>query len=143
MNKIIFMETDDWKGKILLSENGYFEGVLFNEDSDITTDLISGIYSVNTGEIHFDTVKSKHNYVLCDKDLIDGYYKTISTTNDSGIFEGTCTDQFGRITRVALSMYLHEIEDAEISSEIDDLRLLINRTKQETFSKTPKLRIIK
>ena len=143
MDKIICMETDDWKGKMLLSDNGYFEGVVFNEDSAITIDLINGIYTVNTGSIHFSTVKSNHIYVLRDEDFMEGYYQNISNTNDSRIFEGTCTDQFGRINRVALSMYKHIIEDMEFSSEIDDLRLLINRTKQEIYNKGPVLRIIK
>ena len=143
MDKMICMETDDWKGKMLLSDNGYFEGVVFNEDSAITTDLINGIYTVNTGSIHFRTVKSNHTYVLRDEDFMEGYYQNISNTNDSRIFEGTCTDQFGRINRVALSMYQRIIEDMEFSSEIDDLRLLINRTKQEIYNKGPVLRIIK
>ncbi len=143
MDKIICMETDDWKGKMLLSDNGYFEGVVFNEDSAITTDLINGIYTVNTGSISFSTVKSNYTYVLRDEDFMEGYYQNISNTNDSRIFEGTCTDQFGRINRVALSMYQYIIEDMEFSSEIDDLRLLINRTKQEIYNKGPVLRIIK
>lgn len=138
MDKLVFMETDSWKGKVLLKEDGFFEGIVFNEDSEVTTDLINGSYSANNGTIRFRTTKSKHTY-----ELRDGDFCNYHNLDSSGLFEGTCTDLFGRINYVTLSVDLYNIENEEISSEIDDLKLFINRTKAEIYSKIPVLRRIK
>lgn len=138
MDKLVFMETDNWKGKVLLKEDGFFEGIAFNEDSEIPTDLINGSYTANTGTIYFRTAKSKHIY-----ELRDGDFCNYHSPNSSGLFEGTCTDLFGRINYVSLSVDLYNIENEEISSEVDDLKLFINRTKAEMYSKIPVLRRIK
>nr|MBP3259165.1 hypothetical protein [Bacilli bacterium] len=143
MEDILYIETNNWNGKILLKEDGYFEGVAFNEKSDISTDLITGIYDKGIGKIYFKTGKSKNTYELDDKNLIDGYYVTIK--DKDGSFEGTCTDEFSRVSYLSLSLTLHEIEDKEFSSELDDLKMLINSIKDEVYTEAHiyKLRRIK
>ena len=143
MEDVIYMETNNWNGKILLKEDGFFEGIIFNEKSEISIDYISGLYDKGIGKLYFKTGKSKHTYEFNDKNLFDGYYVTLN--EKPGNFEGTCIDEFDRVSELSLSMELHEVEDREFGSEIDDLKTLINNTKEEVYEKAHvcKLRRIK
>ena len=67
MEDILYIETNNWNGKILLKEDGYFEGVAFNEKSE-TEEFDIFTNESNNNDIDFNS-KGQSEPSLADSSM--------------------------------------------------------------------------
>ena len=143
MKKIFSWKTETWNALVLLDEDKFFEGVVFDGTSDIPSDLISGYYNETFGEYTFAMAKSKDKYVLYpdDPDNID--YVIDGQPRLERNFFVACHDIYENYTTSSLTMTEHKLETEDSKKEIEELELSINECKSRIYGKKPIFRRIK